>query len=167
MIHDEHPFATPDADREPVRRFRGRLSSPVTIITAGSPDSRTGLTISSLMVADGDPSRIFFLCGLGNDLWSVIQDTIAFVVHVLEEDHRALSDRFAGLRPSPGGLFAGLEVEDSPRGPVLTEIETRAGCELIRMELSESYALIEGSIEAVTFHDLSAPLQWFRGGYRR
>jgi 3-hydroxy-9,10-secoandrosta-1,3,5(10)-triene-9,17-dione monooxygenase reductase component len=166
VIHDDHPFADAEVDRDPVRRFRGRLSSPVTIVTAGPPGARAGLTVSSLMVADGDPSRLWFICGLGNDLWDAIKESGAFVVHVLEEADRELSDRFAGVRPSPGGPFAGLAVEDGPHGPVLTDLETRVQCSLVGFEVHDSYALIEGEVEDVTLHDLSAPLQWFRGRYR-
>ncbi|HLA66452.1 MAG TPA: flavin reductase, partial [Acidimicrobiia bacterium] len=72
MIHDEHPFTDPEGVRDPVRRFRGRLVAPVTIVTAGAPADRTGLTVSSIIVAEGDPSRIYFLCGTGTDLWEAI-----------------------------------------------------------------------------------------------
>ena len=58
-IHEgEHPFIRPEADRDPVRRFRGRLVAPVTIVTAGDDVGRAGLTVSSLMLAEGEPKEI-------------------------------------------------------------------------------------------------------------
>ena len=61
--------ATPEADRDPVRRFRGRLAAPVTIATAGASDARAGLTVSSLMVSEGDPGRIHLLLGPLADIY--------------------------------------------------------------------------------------------------
>ena len=57
-IHTEHPFMDPAAD--PVRRLRGRLGGAVTLWTSGDPaagGTRAGLTVSSVMVAGGEPGR--------------------------------------------------------------------------------------------------------------
>jgi 3-hydroxy-9,10-secoandrosta-1,3,5(10)-triene-9,17-dione monooxygenase reductase component len=167
VIHDEHPFADPENLRDPVRRFRGRLAAPVTVVTSGRPDARTGLTVSSLVVAEGEPSRIFFLCGTATDLWHAIVDRGGFVVHVLEERHRELSDRFAGIRPSPGGLFVGLEPEDTPWGPVIPSIETRALCRFVGHTETGVYALVDGLVDRVDLSEIVRPLQYFRGRYLR
>jgi flavin reductase (DIM6/NTAB) family NADH-FMN oxidoreductase RutF len=165
-IHDVHPFADPEDQRDPIRRFRGRLSAPVTIVTAGSPDSPTGLTVSSLVVAgDGEP-KVHFVLGPESYLWDAIRASGRFIVHVLDASQHALSDRFAGLRPSPGGPFAGLDVSDSAHGPVLTSCETRACCSLGSVIEGDGYLLVEGAVESVELHDLTVPLQWFRGSYR-
>src|SRR3990172_5735185 len=142
VIHDDNPFSVPASERDPVRRFRGRLVAPVTIVTAGAGDRRMGLTVSSLMIADGEPGRLLFLCGHNADLGDVIAATGGFVVHVLTAGDEALSDRFAGVRPSPGGLFIGLEVVDGPRGPVLPAVATRAECALTTSSDTGWYLLI-------------------------
>src|ERR671913_178577 len=51
QIHSSDPFATPEQDKSPVRRLRGRLAAGVTLWTTTGP---AGLTVSSMMVADGD-----------------------------------------------------------------------------------------------------------------
>jgi 3-hydroxy-9,10-secoandrosta-1,3,5(10)-triene-9,17-dione monooxygenase reductase component len=164
-IHDDHPFATP-ADRwDPVRRFRGRLASPVTVVTSGTADARAGLTVSSVMVADGHPSYVHLLVGSNTDLWDAIQDTGSFIVHVLGVEHRQLSDRFAFVRPSPGGLFEGLEVVDTDFGPELPSVESRASCRYAGHFDDAYHALVHGIVEEVAVGDLRHPLQWFRGGY--
>lgn len=166
-IHDEHPFAAPMGLRDPVRRFRGRLTSPVTIVTAGGPADRAGLTVSSLVVAEGEPAHVHFLCGTATDLWDAVTGTGAFVVHILEGTHRALSERFAGVRPSPGGPFAGLDVVDTEYGPELAEIGTRAYCRYQGHRDEAMHALVHGRIERVVLHDLRDPLRYFRGEYGR
>lgn len=165
-IHDEHPFAAPVADRDPVRRFRGRLASPITIITAGDADERTGLTVSSLMVAEGEPSRSYALIGPTTDLFLAIEETERFIVHILQEGHGPLADVFAGLRPSPGGLFVDCDVTQSPYGPVLDDLPNRLYCSYLSGEEETYSVLVEGIIEQIELTDLRDPLVYFRGKYR-
>ena len=165
-IHDEHPFADPEDRRDPIRRFRGRLSSPVTVVTAGKVGGWSGLTVSSLLVAAEEEARIDFVLGPDSYLWDAIRDTGRFVVHILETSQRTLSDRFAGVAPSPGGPFVDLEVENSEHGPVLSACPSRAYCTLESVRRGVGHLLVEGAIESVELHDLDAPLQWFRGFYR-
>ncbi|HWC31792.1 MAG TPA: flavin reductase family protein, partial [Actinomycetota bacterium] len=164
-IHYEDPFATPVEKREPWRRLRGRLASPVTLWTSGSREARTGLTISSVVVADGQPPSVLGLMKDTSDLFASIQESGRFVVHVVERDDRALADRFAGLRPSPGGLFAGEEVEDSEWVPVLTRLVNRAYCRFVSERAAGYQRLVEGTIEQIDLDELESPLVLFRGRY--
>jgi flavin reductase (DIM6/NTAB) family NADH-FMN oxidoreductase RutF len=164
-IHDEHPFDTPVDRRDPARRFRGRLAAPVTVITAGSGEQRTGLTVSSIMVAEGEPSRVYFLVGTTTDLYYMLEESGKFVVHVLEGPHPEISDVFAGIRPSPGGRFAGLTVEDSDWGPVLSDVGTRAYCTFEGGDEETYFLVAEGVIDKLELGDIDDPLVYFRGHY--
>ena len=77
-----------------------------------------------------------------------------------------MSDRFAGIRPSPGGLFAGLDVTDGAHGPVITTVATRAECSLSTVADAGWYQLVEGAIESVILGEPTEPLLRFRGRYR-
>lgn len=165
MIHDGHPFAVPEEERDPLRRLRGRLAAPVTVVTAGAGAGRTGLTVSSLVVADGEPGSILFLCGNGAELGDVIAATGGFVVHLLDEADAHVADRFAGIRPAPGGLFAGLDVADGRRGPELAG-RSRAVCALRATTDLGWYRLIEGVVEEVVMGEPAPPLLRHRGRYR-
>lgn len=165
--HDDDPFARPVSERDPVRRFRGRLPAPVTVVTAGDGESATGLTVSSLVIADGEPGRVWFLCGHNADLCEVIRASGGFVVHSLGVGADALADRFAGIRPSPGGLFVGLQVESGPWGPVLVDFPTRVSCSFVGATDVGWYLLVEGAIEEVLVGDSDEPLVRHRGYYRR
>ena len=165
-IHYEDPFATPAEKREPWRRLRGRLAAPVTVWTSGPPEGRAGLTISSLVVADGDRPSVLGLMNDTTDLFSAIQETGAFVIHVLEHGEGVLADRFAGLRPSPGGLFVDQAVTDTRWGPVLTSIVNRACCRLIDDSAAGYQRLVRGAIEKLDIEELASPLVLLRGKYR-
>src|SRR5256885_7476732 len=102
-IHHTDPFATPEGDRSPLRRLRGRLASPGTLGPAPGP---AGLTMSSTLIVDGRPGRILGLVDDESELWAAIEDAGRFAVLPLRPEHRQLADRFAGLMPAPGGLFA-------------------------------------------------------------
>lgn len=165
-IHYEDPFATPIEKREPWRRLRGRLAAPVTLWTSGGPDARTGLTISSIIIADGNPPTVLGLMKDTSDIFATIQETGRFVVHVAELNDRTLADRFAGLRPSPGGLFAGEDVEDTEWGPVLTRLVNRASCRFVDEREAGHQRLVQGAIERIDLDELDRPLVLYRGRYR-
>jgi flavin reductase (DIM6/NTAB) family NADH-FMN oxidoreductase RutF len=166
-VHGEDPFATPAADRSPARRLRGRLVAGVTVWTAESDGVRTGLTMSSVLVADGEPAQMLGLLKDTSDLYDAIQRSGRFVVHVLGEGEAALADVFAGLRPSPGGQFAGLETLSSEYGPVIERIADRAYCKLIDTIDTGYHQLARAEIERVELTELDSPLVYFRGRYRK
>src|SRR3954470_5699286 len=102
-IHSTDPFATPDQDKSAVRRLRGRLAAPVTLWTTPGP---AGLTVSSALVADGDPGLVLGRIDEESDFGDAAEASGRFAVTPLTPADRQLADRFAGLMPAPGGLFA-------------------------------------------------------------
>ena len=166
MIHAEHPFADRPEDRDPVRRFRGRLAHPVTIIMSGEGDRRTGLTVSSLFVVEGEPGRVHAIVGPNSDLWDVAAETERFVVHVCDVDATSLAEVFAGLRPSPGGLFATMNTTPSKWGPLLDELPDRLFCSLESLVESGNSGVFVGVVDGAELSDIEDPLVHFRGTYR-
>lgn len=131
MIHSEHPFATPAADRDPIRRLRGRLVAPVTVWATGDASRRAGLTVSSLMVAEGDPAELVGLINSDSDLADALAGTGTVAVSVLGWGHRQVADVFAGLAPSPGGLFRTGQWHTTEWGPLLEGATAWVGGPLI------------------------------------
>jgi 3-hydroxy-9,10-secoandrosta-1,3,5(10)-triene-9,17-dione monooxygenase reductase component len=164
-IHYTDPFRAPEASREPVRRFRGRLTAGVTIWTANGQEGPQGLTMSSVLVAEGDPPVVIGLLSDTAELFEALEVGRRFVVHILDDHHKRLADRFAGLFPSPGGLFSGLSLQETEYGPILEEIENRAYCELMDIGDAGYQRLVRGSIHRLDLTDLTDPLTYFRGRY--
>src|SRR3954447_26230164 len=167
-IHDEHPFLEPESERDPVRRLRGRLGGAVTLLTSGTGASRTGLTVSSVLVANGDPAHVRALVDPDSDLAARILDTHRAVVHLLQWRHRDAADAFAGVPPSPGGLFTLGSWSASAWGRGLDGVSTWAGVRVVAepQEVGWSW-LLDGSVEQVEVGAEDAPLVHRRGRYVR
>ena len=167
MIHSEHPFRPDPGDRDEARRYRGRLAAGVTIVTSGTEPERTGLTVSSLLVIQGEPGLAHIVVGPTTDLWSSAAATGRFVIHICRYEDRNLADVFAGLWPSPGGLFAKVDTTQSEWGPVLTDLPDRAYCSFESADEVGWSGLIVGRIDKVEVSDLKDPMVHFRSSYRR
>src|SRR5918997_543801 len=57
-IHAGHPFATPEPERDPLRRWRGRMTAPVSVWAAGDGTGRVGWTLTAFVIADGEPPEM-------------------------------------------------------------------------------------------------------------
>jgi 3-hydroxy-9,10-secoandrosta-1,3,5(10)-triene-9,17-dione monooxygenase reductase component len=166
-IGGQHPFATPPQRRDPARRLRGRLVAPVTVWTAGDPSRGAGLTVSSVLLAEGRPARMLGLVDPTSAFWEAAQRAGAFVVHVLGVGDQGLAERFGEVRPPIRGAFTGLEVSQSPWGPVLGGDRPWAACRLAGSTPVGYAELVQGEIERLELGDLDDPLAWLHGRFRR
>jgi flavin reductase (DIM6/NTAB) family NADH-FMN oxidoreductase RutF len=165
-IHTDHPFLPDPEDRDQLRRFRSRLPVPVTIVTSGTPDTRAGLTVSSLLVTEGDPGEALLLVSPNTDLWDAVEETRRLVVHVCSPEDRGLAEVFAGRQPSPGGMFAGRTVSDGPWGPVLEDLPDRLSVSVTSVDSLGWSGIVRGRVDQVDLAGSADPLVYFRGRYR-
>ncbi|MCY7396723.1 MAG: flavin reductase family protein [Nocardioides sp.] len=164
-IHDTHPFADPNPD--PVRRFRARVGGVVSLWTAGQAPARAGLTVSSFVVAAGEPARVLGLVDPDSDLRDQVEGTGRAVVALLRWPDRDLAEVFAGLAPAPGGMFAQATFVATPWGPRLERATTWAGVVLESVVDVGWSALLTCSVEHVEVGDEEDPLVHRRGRYQR
>lgn len=165
-IHDEHPFLLPPSQRDPARRLRGRLTSGVTVVTAFGGDKPAGLTVASVLVAEGEPARLLMLVSDTTDFWYALEETGRFVLHVCDASHRTMADRFAGVVPAPGGPFTGVGWGRSDWGPVISGIANVAFASVDDVHEVGWQQLVVADLDRVSIDDLGEPLVWFRGAYR-
>jgi 3-hydroxy-9,10-secoandrosta-1,3,5(10)-triene-9,17-dione monooxygenase reductase component len=163
QIHSTDPFAIPDSDKSDVRRLRGRLAAAVTLWTTPGP---AGLTVSSMLVAEGEPGRVLGLIDEESDFYDTVDRAEVFAVTPLGPPDRQLADRFAGLMPAPGGLFAAGQWSQTAWGPVPAGAATWAGCRVVSRRQCGWAMLVEATVETLHLADAAAPLIHFRGRYR-
>lgn len=164
-IHSEHPFVPPERDRSLGRRLRGRLVAPVTLFAHGTGRGRVGLTVSSVMVIDGEPVRVIALIDPDSDLGEALEVGSVAAISLCHEGDQYLADAFAGIAPAPGGLFRLGEWLDTRWGPVhVGRSWFGARVEDVRiMGWSAEIVLVIEHIELIDGDTLSH----FRGKYRR
>lgn len=169
-IHPDHPFLPPEGERDPVRRLRGRMPSPVTLWATESDGHRAGLTVSSMLLADGEPPHAVALVDEDSDLWDVLEQTRTAAVSLLSWRHRALADAFAGVGPAPGGPFRLASWEPTAWGPVATDAIAWAGVRIGADEPRHAgwALLVDAVVERVEIVDADdEPMTHLRGRYRR
>ena len=173
-IHAGHPFATPEPERNRLRQWRGRMVAPVSVWAAGDQTSRAGWTLSSFLVADGEPPEVLGL--LDED--SALADRLTaadpgrgatLTVNLLGWAHRGLADAFAGVAPAPGGPFTLGAWQPTAWGPVLVDAPGWLGARLVGEPQPAGWSLL---VRAVVEHVELGPeppegmLGYVRGRYR-
>lgn len=130
---------------------------------AGSagPAPLTGLTVSSVLVAQGEPPLLAGLVAPLSDLAAAVCAPAAtFVVHVLADGHQRLAKHFSGELPAPAEM---LSTTASAHGPVLNAVAERLACRTLRWREFGWSILVEAEIEDVTAAKGGRGLAWYRG----
>ncbi|UAL30970.1 flavin reductase family protein [Nocardioides rotundus] len=166
-IHSDHPFATPEDDRDLARRLRGRLGGAVTLWTTGEGRERAGLTVSSLLVALGEPAYLLGLVDPDSELADALDEGSRCVVQLLEWRHRGLAEQFAGMMPAPGGVFAAAAWEDIEAGPRLADSATWAACTVTGLRTIGWSLEVQARIDRIELGTDDEPLGHRRGRYVR
>jgi 3-hydroxy-9,10-secoandrosta-1,3,5(10)-triene-9,17-dione monooxygenase reductase component len=146
-IHSTDPFATPEQERSPIRRFRGRLAASVTLWAAPGP---AGLTVSSTVVADGEPGRVLGLVDEESDFYDAVTRARRFTITPLSDGDQQVADW-----------------TDTGYGPVPAAAGIWAGCRLDAERPLGWSMLLEGTIATVRPGADRPPLLHYRGRYHR
>lgn len=148
-IHSSHPFQDPESGRDPARRLRGRLGGTVTLWTAYGSSTPVGLTVSSLMLAAGDPPHMLALIDPDSDLAAALGSSGAAVVQLLHWRHQQLAEAFAGQFPAPGGAFRMATWDETAWGPRLHDAQTWAGVRVVGEPAATGWSVL---VDAVVEH---------------
>jgi flavin reductase (DIM6/NTAB) family NADH-FMN oxidoreductase RutF len=122
--------------------------------------------VSSLFIVEGQPALVYAVITPNSDLYDVAQASGTFVVHICTRDDAGLADVFAGIRPSPGGVFATSDVEYTKWGPTLRAVENRIRCRTRSISEVGWSGILVGELVDSEISDLTDPLVYFRGSYR-
>jgi flavin reductase (DIM6/NTAB) family NADH-FMN oxidoreductase RutF len=172
-IHTGDPFKPERGSPNQLRRLRARLPAAVTIWATGSGRERTGLTVSSMLVADGEPGYVVGLLKPETDLVDALTETATFTVSVLRYRHRQLAEMFAGIAPAPGGMFGFGEWHQDRNGPMLVGAIASASCTVDGPPTPTGYGtLLRAVVDSLAVAEVAGdddtddlPLTYQRGVY--
>lgn len=162
-IHPEHPFETPLADRSEVRRWRGRLAAPVTVVAAGSGSKRAGLTVSSIQLVEGERDHVVMWLDPESDLAESLSVGASLTITQLAKGDEFTAEAFAGLAPAPGGPFQLNDWTDGKWGPELPH-RSMLGASVTSIASLGWFTQVTAVIEKVTVVELAA-LTHLRGRF--
>jgi len=165
-IHSQHPFFPAEEHRSALRRLRGRLVAPVTLWTAGKDHARAGLTVTSALLADGEPGRLLGIVDAEAELWAAIERTGRLVMAPLSPSDQHLADVFGGVAPAPGGPFRLADWRETAWGPVLRDATSWCGCRLLSAREVGYGLLVDAAVERIEVGNEPVPLAYHRGRYR-
>src|SRR5271166_6704302 len=72
------------------------LVGGVSVITAGSGEARTGLTVTSAISLSLDPPTMLICVNRNASAWPVIRRERHYCVNILDAGHQRIADQFAG-----------------------------------------------------------------------
>lgn len=150
-----------------LRNALGSFATGVTIVTTKQEGGEPlGLTVSSFNAVSLTPPLVLFSVGnkaLGFSAW---KNAKKYVINILGEDQRELSNRFG--RPS-GDKWTDLPCEEVEGGFIFEGSVMAFECEAYRQYEGGDHEIMLGQVEA--FHDLAQtngqPLIFYRGKYNR
>ena len=150
------------------------MAAPVSVWAAEDATGRAGWTLSSFLVADGEPPEVLGLLDEDSALADRLRSAYPLLgatltVNLLGWAHRGLADAFAGTAPAPGGPFTLGSWQESEWGPVLTDAPGWLGARLAIEPQQAGWSLL---VRAVVEHVQIGPepadgmLCYLRGRYR-
>jgi flavin reductase (DIM6/NTAB) family NADH-FMN oxidoreductase RutF len=145
-------------------RFRqalGRFVTGVTVVTAATPAGPMGITVNSFTSVSLDPPLVLWCPARASRRFEYFTQATHFAVHVLGEEQRDLSRRFA----SGAGLFADLDPATTPEGvPVLPDPLARFDCARHATHDGGDHVIVLGRVLRGSLRD-GAPLVFSGGDY--
>jgi len=152
-------------DRQSLRQALGCFATGITVVTAVAEDgSYAGVTVNSFNSVSLDPALILFSLDRGQHSLEFFKGCRRFVVNVLRDDQRELSDRFAFYK---GDRFEGLEyIVDDLGCPCFEGALARFHCRVHRVLDGGDHEIILGEVLNLEFDSEGDPLLYYRGGYR-
>jgi 3-hydroxy-9,10-secoandrosta-1,3,5(10)-triene-9,17-dione monooxygenase reductase component len=158
------PAFEPVTFRDAMRRLVGGVS----VITAGTGETRTGLTVTSAHSLSVDPPTMLVCVNRVASAWPVIQRDRCFCVNILDARHQHVADRFTGRD--------GVKGADRYRGARWRQFFTGAfglgdalaviDCAVEEVIERHSHAIIIGAVHAIHLGDGGEALVYGHGRYR-
>lgn len=152
------------AFKEAMRRLVGGVS----VVTAGTGEARTGLTVTSAQSLSVDPPTMLVCVNRNASTWPVLQREAHFCVNILEARHQHIADRFTGRAGVKGAeRYDGARWRQFSTGAFGLE-DALAVIDCVIEEIIErhSHGIVIGSVRSVHLGARGEALVYGHGRYR-
>ncbi len=154
-------------DADSYRALMRHQAGAVTVIAAGSPGHRTGITATAFSSLSDDPPSILACVGLKSSVHAVIRETGSFSVNILASDQMHVAEQFSGKTGLKGeDRFAGSSWSTLMTGaPVLDKALASLDCLLSDQHGFRTHSIFIGMVKDGRFRPEAQPLLYFRNDY--
>ncbi len=155
-------------DAETLRHAMRQWASGVSIVTASHAEQQHGMTVNSFISVSLNPPLVLVSLEHGRHTHELVERSGYFGVSILSDQHKEISERFAGRATETGDRFAGLEtfrlVSDTP---LLSEALAALDCRVVERHPAGTHTLFIGEVMAVQNQEGGSPLLYFNQAYRK
>jgi flavin reductase (DIM6/NTAB) family NADH-FMN oxidoreductase RutF len=143
------------------------LAGGVSIMTVGSGNDLSGMTVTSVSSLSVEPATLIVSINRESSSWRLVQDHGTFGISILSADHVELAERFSGI----GGLkgmerFAGSEWISLASGvPLLSDALAAFDCEVEHVVERHSHAIVIGRVLDLQMSPGKPALAYWQGQY--
>jgi flavin reductase (DIM6/NTAB) family NADH-FMN oxidoreductase RutF len=154
-------------DAQSYRALMRHQAGAVTVIAAGAPGARAGLTATAFSSLAANPPTILACVQLKSSLHAVIRLDKAFSVNLLASDQQEVAERFAGKGALKGeARFAGTLWTTLETGaPILENALANLDCVLLDHHEVGTHSIFIGRVRGGRFRAEAKPLLYFRNDY--
>lgn len=152
---------------EGYRALMRHQAGAVTVIAAGEPGHRAGLTATAVSSLSDSPPTILVCIHRSSRAHAVITEAKAFSVNILASDQQVIAERFAGKQGVSGEQrFAGAPWGRFGTGaPVLHGALASLDCLLHEQHAFTTHSIFVGRVVGGAVRAEGEPLLYFRGDY--
>ena len=154
-------------DRHEFRRLMRNVPGQVSIVAAGVPGHRRGLTASAACSLTDVPPTVIVCVNRTAAAHDLIIDTGAFSINTLAANQEAIAHAFSGMAGLYGEQrFSTGEWSVGSTGvPVLASAVCRLECRLTEYREASSHTIFIGHVVAGSASADATPLLYLRGNY--
>ena len=159
---------SPALDAATFKDAMRRLVGAVSVITAGTGDARTGLTVTSALSLSVEPPTMLVCVNRSASTWPVIRREGHFCVNVLDGRHRHVADRFTGRDGVKGPeRYEGARWRQFATGAWgLEDALAVVDCAIEEIIERYSHGIVIGAVQAIHLGAGGEALAYGHGRYR-
>ena len=148
------------------RNTLAKFCTGVTIVTTKNQEGMHGLTVNAFTSVSLDPPLIL-VCIQKNGLsHSTLSECEAFVVNILSEEQKELSDRFANPALDSEERFQDLSFRVSENGiPILAGNLGHLECRVVNQFKGGDHTIFVSQVENAGFSEEKRPLLFYESRY--